>query len=424
MAASRYPLDPVPVPANTAKASVQEFRQALAALEGPSVWLRRGILLVAFASLIPASLVWQAVHTPPAPSKYATAAVDVGDVVVKVNATGTVQPLSQVNVSAQVSGVITKVKVDMNAVVRRGDVLAEIDSSIYGAQASQLGANVAQAEAQATSARAVQDAAKLQADRTKALFDQGLASKADLDAARGQLAVAVASVKAARAATGATKAQLDQASASLRFTRITSPIDGVVIARTVEVGSTVVASFQAPNLFTIAQDLKEMLVLADVDEADVAKVREGLRADIVVDAYPGESFPGTVQTLSFGAANNNGVVTYTAFINVANPLDKLRPGLTANVTIRSSEARNVVRVPNSALRYNPSGSGKGEEKVQKGFGRVRVVPANAKGDEAKVVTVRLGLSDGLSTEVVDGSLLPGVRVATGDAPAGGGSKGK
>jgi HlyD family secretion protein len=396
--------------------TIGEFRQAIAKLEGPTVWLRRGLIVVAMAILISASFIWQATHKPPVPSKFATSVIDVGDIAVKVQATGTVQPVSQLNVSAQVNGVIVKVNVAVNAIVRKGDVLAELDSSVYGAQASQVGAGLAQAQAQATSAKAVQDSAKLQADRTKALFEAGLASKSDFDTALGQLEVARAGALAAKAATGAQKAQLDQTLANVRFTKITSPVDGVVITRNVDVGSTVIASFTAPVLFVIAQDLKDMLVLADVDEADVAKVRDGLRADVLVDAYPGDVFPGSVKTLSFGAVNTGGIVTYTAYVAVANPLDKLRPGMTANVTIRSSEVRGVVRVPNAALRYHPAGPpGPGEEKGKKGFGKVRVVPPNATGDESKVFTVRLGLSDGLNTEVLDGSLLPGMAVATGEA---------
>jgi HlyD family secretion protein len=188
-------------------------------------------------------------------------------------------------------------------------------------------------------------------------------------------------------------------------------------------------------LFVIAQDLKQMRVLADVDEADVAKVREGLVAQVVVDAFPGEVFSGRLKTLSFGSSTAQGVVTYTAYIDVPNPLEKLRPGMTATVNFRSAEVKNAVRVPNAALRFRPSGGtgsvpahgnsgsiggaagGSSDERLAKGEGRIRIVPSNAVGDEAKVATVHVGLSDGIYTEIVDGTLTPGTRVAIGEATA-------
>jgi HlyD family secretion protein len=410
-----------------APAAADEFRAALTKVEGPARWLRRALILGALAVLLSASFAWHVAHKPRPPSRFATAPVDVGDIVVNAQATGTVQPLSQVNVSAQVNGLVVKVNVKVNATVKKGDVLAEIDPSVYGAQASQVSANLAAAEAQAVSARATQDTAKLQFERTKALCAQNLASQADLEAARGQLEVARAGAAAARAAAGAVRAQLSQTLTNVRYTKIISPVDGVVISRAVDPGSTVVASFQAPVLFVIAQDLKDMLVLADVDEADLARVHEGQVAEILVDAYPNDVFSGKVTTLSYGPTNTSGIVTYTAYINVANASEKLRPGMTANVSIRSSEARHVVRVPNAALRYQPSGPGghgPGEGKLAKGQGRVRVVPPNATGDEAQIVTVTLGISDGANTEVKGGSLTPGMRVAIGDAPGGGAAKSK
>jgi HlyD family secretion protein len=354
-------------------------------------------------------------HKPPEPSRYITNAVDVGDVVVKVQATGTVQPVRQVNISSRLSGIVAKVNVDVNTVVHADDVLAEIDPELFRSQRDQVTADLATKEAQLASARAAQNTAQLQYNRTKALCDTHLATSAERDTAAGLLDVARAGTVAAQATASATRAQLAQMEASVRFTKIRSPVDGVVIARAVDPGAIVVASFQAPVMFTIAADLKEMRVLADIDEAEVSKVREGLQSEIVVDAYPSDVFSGVVRTLSFGPVSTAGVTTYTAYINVTNVGEKLRPGMTAAVTIRSREAKNVVRIPNSALRFRPSFGPKSPEadKGAKGRAQIRVVAPDAIGEDARVVTVRLGLSDGSNTEVLDG-LTAGMRVAVGE----------
>jgi HlyD family secretion protein len=417
-------------------AITDELRRALLAEEGGRRWLRRGAIAGAFALVIAAGVVWRVKHRPPPPAKFVTSAVSTGDVTEKVQATGAVQPLLEVNIGAQVNGRVTRVLVDFNSVVRKGDVLAEIDPSIYGTQVSAQEANLAsqraqlaQAQAQMETARAQMETARIAFARVDRLYKAGLSSKGDLDTATGNYAAAkatfdasVANVTSNRAGIGSQQAQLNQMTTNLGYTTIYSPVDGVVVTRSIDPGATVVASFQAPVLFVIAQDLRKMRVLADVDEADVGKLAEKMDADCVVDAFPGETFHGLVSQLRFSPNTVQGVVTYSAIVEVDNPEEKLRPGMTATVTIKTHESKAVARVPNSALRYHPSPpeapDGKPipqlpEAPLPKGRARVFVLTSERLGDEKnepKVISI--GITDGLFTEVTEGSLAIGTKVVT------------
>ena len=415
-------------------AVTEELKKALAAEEGGRRWLRR----LAVASVVVAAgvlpVVWGALHRPPAPARFMTAAVTVGDVLEKVQATGTVQPLLQVNVGAQVNGRVTRVAVDFNSLVKKGDVLAEIDPQIYGTQVSAQAANLASQRAQLDQARATTESMKAQVEtarialeRTTKLFEANLASRADLDTARGsylsfksQFDAAAANVGSQQAAIASQTAQLSQSTTNLGYTKIYSPVDGMVVTRGIDPGATVVASFQAPVLFVIAQDLRKMRVLADVDEADVGKIAEAMDADCVVDAFPGEIFRGTVSQIRFSPNNVSGVVTYPAIVEVANPDEKLRPGMTATITVHTHEAHGVARVPNAALRYHPSPPTTPEGKaipqapdppLPRGQGRLWVLTGDKPGaetDEVRVVSI--GITDGLFTVVTDSSLAVGTKV--------------
>jgi HlyD family secretion protein len=320
-----------------------------------------------------------------------------------------------------VNGRIAKVHVDFNSVVKKGDVLAEIDPIQYGAQVSQVSAQVLAQKAQVESAKANHAAAKLAFERTQRLFQQGLASKGELDAAQGQFEVTRAQASAAEAQIGAIQAQLQQSQTNVGWTKIFSPVDGVVVSRSIDPGSTVVASFQAPVLFVIAQDLRKMRVMADVDEADVGKLKEGMEAEAVVDAFPGESFRGTVQQVRYSPNNVQGVVTYSAVVEVENPEEKLRPGMTATVTIKTKEAKATLRVPNAALRYKPTPpmgpNGKPvpqapEPPLVKGTGRVYVLVNDKPGEEkTETKLVNTGVTDGINTEVT-GGLAPDTKLVT------------
>jgi HlyD family secretion protein len=217
-------------------------------------------------------------------------------------------------------------------------------------------------------------------------------------------------------------AQLATSRANVSYTKIISPVDGVVVSRAIDPGATVVASFQTPTLFVIAQDLRRMRVLADVDEADVGKLKEQMDADAVVDAFPGDTFHGFVQQLRYSPNNSAGVVTYSAVVEVDNPEEKLRPGMTATVTVRTRDAKNVPHIPNAALRYKPTPpmGPDGKPQVQppdpplaKGTGRVFVL-VNDKPGEEKVEprVVHVGVSDGVVTELTEASLPLDAKVVT------------
>jgi HlyD family secretion protein len=402
-------------------AAAEELKRALSAEEGSRLWLRRGAIVGAIALAVAGGLVWRAKHKPPPPARYTSQTVSVGDVIEKVQATGAVQPLLQVNVGAQVNGRVQRVMVDFNSVVKKGDVLLEIDPTVYGAQVSQTQANLLSQRSQLDSMKATADAAKVTLDRVERLFKENLASKADLDAARGQYNVAEANVAATQAGLGAAEAQLLQSRTNVGWTKIVSPVDGIVITRTIDPGATVVASFQTPTLFVIAQDLRKMRVLADVDEADVGKIRERMDAEAVVDAFPGESFHGIVQQLRFSPNNVQGVVTYSAIVEVDNPEEKLRPGMTATVTVRTREAHGVPTVPNAALRYQPSpplgADGKPVPQtplpsLPKGKGRLYVLTGNPGDEKADLKVVDIGVTDGLRTEILGGEVGIGTKVVT------------
>ncbi|MEO8876083.1 MAG: efflux RND transporter periplasmic adaptor subunit [Polyangiaceae bacterium] len=418
-----------------AEQAAEELRRVLAVEEGGRRWLRRAGIAGVVVLLIGGGLVWRSKHRPAPPAKYTLADAAIGDVVEKVQAPGAVHPVLSVSVGAQVTGRVLEVDVDFNSTVKKGQVLAVIDPSIYTTQvsaqaASLLGqrAQLEQARAQMETARAQMNTAKVVRDRTATLYAQNLAAKGDLDttqgnydAARAQLDAASAAIDSQRAAIQSQSAQLNQTKTNLGYTTIYSPVDGTVVTRGIDPGATVVASFQAPVLFVIAKDLREMRVLADIDEADVGKLQENMQADAVVDAFPGDVFHGIVHQVRYSPTTNSGVVTYSAVIEVENPDQKLRPGMTATVTIKTHEAKGVLRIPNSALRYKPTPpegpDGKPipqppEQALPKGQGRVYILTDDKPGEEkAEAKIVQIGITDGIETEVKSG-LPAGAKIVT------------
>lgn len=328
--------------------------KALSRVEGGRKWLRRLIVLVVLAGLAGAFFAYRAKTKPPPPARYVTATLSRGDVFETVQSTGQIKPLTEVQVGAQVSGRITKVNVDFNSHVKSGDVLAEIDPTLFGAQIDVNQAQLAAAVANVKRAEANLATAKVRLERAKKVVQEGVGTQSELDAAQGSYDVTVAEVAAAKAQIAQINASLKSSKTNLDYTHIYSPIEGIVINRAIDPGQTVAASFQAPTLFVIAQDLRKMRVLADIDEADVGRLKEGMGADISVDAFQGETFKGVVSQVRYSPVTQSGVVTYAAVIEVENPDVKLRPGMTATVTIRSAEAKNAMKVPNAALRFKPS----------------------------------------------------------------------
>ncbi len=271
--------------------------------------------------------------------RYRTEKVGRGGIVVQVRATGTINPVQTVEVGSQVSGRIEKIYVDFNSKVRKGQIIAQIDSTF-------LYASVKQSEASLERARAQVNNTERTLNRTQDLFKKNLVAQADLDAAKTAYESAVADLKAA-------EADLDRQRVNLRYAAIRAPIDGVVISRDVDVGQTVAASLQTPKLFSIGNDLTLMQVEASVDEADIGQVKVGQEVSFTVDAYPDEQFKGRVSQVRLSPVIVQNVVTYTVIIDVPNPDLKLRPGMTATVSILVDKRDNVLRVPTLALRFQP-----------------------------------------------------------------------
>ncbi|MEO7328955.1 MAG: efflux RND transporter periplasmic adaptor subunit [Minicystis sp.] len=370
-------------------------------------WLRRLVIVGVLAALIGAGWLYRSKTQPPPPSRYVLGQTSQGDVYETVQSTGQVQPLLQVQVGAQVSGRITKVMVDFNSKVKAGDVLAEIDPTLFGAQIDGNRAQLNAAQATVTKADSNIATSKLRVERLRKLVAEGIGSQSDLDNAQGAYDVSIADAAAARAQIAQIQAALRTSRTNLEYTRIYSPIEGVVINRAIDPGQVVAASFQAPVLFVIAQDLRKMKVLADIDEADVGRLREGIVAEVSVDAFPGEKFKGLVSQLRYSPTSQSGVVTYPAVIEVENPEVKLRPGMTATVSIRSSEVKDQMRLPNAALRFKPTPPvDKDGKKIPQDplpplgqhKGRIYVVTDTTPGAEkAEPREVEIGITDGINT---------------------------
>ncbi len=366
-------------------------------------------LRLALFLLIPIAIfvAWKVFRKPLVTEKYLHASSTRGDVIETVQASGTINPVTEVQIGAQVSGRVVKVFVDFNSIVKEGDVLAEIDPTLFNTHLASDSALVNSARSQVLRAEANLLTAKQRFERAQKLFKDGIGSQSDLDNAKGTLDVAMADVAVAKSQVSQAQATLKSSKTQLEYTKILAPIDGIVTKRSIDPGQTVAASFQAPTLFVIAQDLKKMRVFADIDEADVGKLKEGMRANVTVDAFFGEKFNGTIKQLRFSPVNVAGVVTYAAIIEVDNPELKLRPGMTATVTITTQEAKNTWKIPNAALRYKPTPpkdkSGKPlpnvqQEPIPTKKARIYVWKKDLKGTEvSEPRLIDMGISDGSFT---------------------------
>ena len=287
-------------------------------------------------------------------SKYKKKAVDKGNIEALVITTGSLNPVTTVDVGSQVSGKIDKLYVDFNSQVKEGQVIAELDQSQFITRVKQNEANYQSAEASLKKTKVTLDNTKKKYDRAMNLFEKDLISFEEKEAIETQYYSAMADIQSSEARLEQAESQLDSSKVDLTYTIIKSPIDGVIINRRVNIGQTVAATFQAPVLFQIANDLSKMQVECSVDEADIGKVKEGQKVKFTVDAFPDENFTGKVKQVRYAPEIVQNVVTYTTIVEVDNPEMKLRPGMTATASVVTGEAKNVLRVPNSALRFNPS----------------------------------------------------------------------
>lgn len=339
--------------------------------------------------------------------EYRTEPARRGDITAAVTATGTVNAVTTILIGTQVSGTISNLYVDFNSKVKKGQVIAQIDPAAFEAQARQARANLSAAEANREKAKAALADAKRTLDRNRLLLDKNLIPRSDLDTATTNHDAGKAQVSAAAAQVEQARAALALAETNLKYTRIVSPVDGVVISRDVDVGQTVAASFQTPTLFTIAQDLTKMQVDTNVAESDIGSVKVGQEAEFIVDAYPDRAFKGKVRQIRRAPINVQNVVTYIVVLQVENPDMKLMPGMTANVSIITAMKRGVLRIPNRALRFRPSDAVSGKDPAGSDRGPGIWVLENGR---PRRVGVTPGISDGIVTEVVSGELKDGQNI--------------
>lgn len=386
-------------------------------------WRKRiiGLALVAGAGVAAWQIAgrWQQADTAPA---YTLAQVQRGDIRSQVTASGTLDPVVQVEVGSQVSGRVKELHADFNAEVTRGQLIALIDPELFESDVAQARARLAAARAALARAQAQAAEARAQHGRVATLDQSGAVARAEVETAATSVRVADAGVVSAQADVTLVRAALEQAQANLAYTRITSPIDGVVVSRSVDVGQTVAASLSAPVLFVIAGDLRQMEVHTNVAESDVGQITAGQRVEFSVDAYPEQTFDGTVRQVRYAAQTVSNVVTYDAVVSVENKHLKLRPGMTANVSFIIDERRDVLTVPSAALRYRPADAPRGRPAdASEPRGR----PADAseprrrsvwvlRAGQPVAVSVRTGLSDGSTVEIIDGDLSPGDAIIVGD----------
>jgi len=407
-----------------------------------------GIVLVIALSL------WALGRDRSTKSSFITAKVQRASIANTISATGTLEALRTVQIGSQVSGQVAALYADYNATVKKGQLLATLDarpaaSQVTTAQAhvassaaqvssaeadlANQQANVAQAEASVRIAEVALDNAKLMYERAQDLQSHGLVSKNDFDTAKtnydsadaklvqAQAALQQtktmirsrqASIDSAKANVVASRADLERSQLSMEMTKIYSPVDGVVISRNVDVGQTVAASLQAPVLFTIANDLTEMQVKASVDEADIGKLNDNANVRFTVDAYPNDMFRGKISEIRLEPQTVQNVVTYSVIIGVANTDMKLRPGMTANLTITVDRKDNVLAVPNAAFRFTPEdASGAAPAQGRRGSSTIWILD---EAGQAQPKTVSAGIGDGSRTEIIADDITEGMNVITGD----------
>jgi HlyD family secretion protein len=380
----------------------------------------------AVAALAVGAIAYYRVTRPDDTPTIVTAPVTRGDVVEAVDATGTLQAVTTVQVGTQVSGTIKALHADFNSKVRRGQVVAELEPSLFETQVEQARATVVRLEAESQRSVVQLEDAENRLRRARELAARQLISTSDLETAETTARQAEAALRAAEAQIVQAQASLNQSRVNLAHTIIKAPIDGIVISRNVDVGQTVAASMQAPTLFVIARDLTEMQVEASVAESDIGRVRTGQSVSFRVDAYPDDVFAGRVSQVRLQPTVEQNVVSYVTVIDVPNPALTLKPGMTANVTVEIARAADVLRVPNAALRVRPSpelfaalgqspepalppGALVGEEgEVAAPLSDVWVLI----GGRLERATVQTGISDGTRTAILAGPLTQGAEVVT------------
>ena len=336
--------------------------------------------------------------------QYITQTAERGDIRATVSATGTVNAVTTVLVGTQVSGTIKQLYVDYNSTVKKGQLLAQIDPASFEAQVAQASANLLLARANLEKSRVALRDTLTTFERNKILYGKNFISKSDLDTSETIYLSALAQIKASEAQVEQTRAALSLSQTNLRYTQIVSPVNGTVISRSIDVGQTVAASFQTPTLFTIAQDLTKMQIDASIDEADIGRIKTNQPVTFTVDAYPDQTFKGNVSEIRNAPTTVQNVVTYAVIVKVDNPELKLKPGMTANVSIIIDDKKGILRIPNAALRV----------KIQD----KEITAATPKGTGVWIledkkptrVPLTIGISDNRFTEVLSGNISESSRL--------------
>jgi HlyD family secretion protein len=434
-ASQKIPRDSSPAPGDL---------QALLQEPGKKAWWRRPALWATLVVLLAAAggtAYWQQSQQRSAAPSYVTEPAGKGDLTLTVTANGTLQPTRSVNIGSELSGTVLRVLVDVNDRVKKGQVLVELDTAKLNDQVLRSKAALASAQAQLAQAVATvkeSSASLARLEEVARLSGGKVPSKTELDSARAAHERAVAAEASARANVDSARASLATDETNLSKASIRSPTDGVVLTRSVDPGNAVAASLQAVTLFTVAEDLRQMRLQVNVDEADVGRVRVGQPASFTVSAFPSRRFPASITRVAYGSTITDNVVTYQTLLDVKNEDLSLRPGMTATSTITAVERKNVLLVPNTALRFNPQTSAaaapSGSNIMASVLPRMPRTGARktATGGAAKqvwvlrdgapvAVNVTPGISDGRMTEITGGDLLEGMAVIT-DQRSGAASK--
>lgn len=335
---------------------------------------------------------------------YQTSKLDRCTITQVVEASGTINPVNIVSVGSTVSGLMKEIYVDYNTEVKKGQLLAQIDPATFQAQVDQNNAQINNAQANLAKLNAEMIYAEKTYNRYKNLYDKNFIARSELDQAESDYLARKASINAQKATISQAKANLKTSLTNLGYTKIIAPVDGTIIKRAIDVGQPVAASFQAPELFTIAQDLKEMQIEVNVSEADIGKVKEGQDAQYTLDGYPDQTFHGKVSQVRLDSTTTSNVVTYTVIVSVKNEDLTLKPGMTANVSIITNKSENVLCVPNIALKYTPDASG--IKYKQQGIWILK---------EGKPVRINIkqGASNDSNTEIITNELRVGDEIILG-----------
>lgn len=335
--------------------------------------------------------------------RFKTEEIKKGDITEVVTASGVVNPVISISVGTQVSGTLKALYVDFNSPVKKGQLLAEIDPSLFEAQVEQARANLYNAQANYQKVRSLMINDQKTYNRYSSLYKQNFVAKSEVDLAEANYYSSKAQIDSARAQIAQASAALRNNLTNLRYTKIISPVDGIVVSRNVDVGQTVAASFQTPTLFLVAKDLTKMQIDTSVAEADIGKIKTGQDVEYTLDGYPDMTFKGIVKQIRISPTTVQNVVTYDVVINVDNKDLKLKPGMTANVSIITSSKKNILMVPNACLRFTPFD---GRDAVKYKEQGIWILAEK----EPKRIPIKTGVSDGSFTEIISSEIAVGQKI--------------